>query len=59
MTVRCAELGPSQMRLLEAETLLRMPNNGGWELDDKVYVFDREIGRIVRKRNKGGVPKEG
>lgn len=55
VTVRCAELGSRKMRFLEAETLLRMRNNGGWELDDKEYEYDREIRRIVRRRRKKGV----
>lgn len=55
MSVRCEALGSRQMRFLEAETLLRMHNNGGWELDDKDYEYDREIRRIVRKRRKKGV----
>ena len=55
VTVRCEALGSVRMRFLEAETLLRMHNNGGWELDDKEYEYDREIRRIVRKRRKKGV----
>lgn len=55
VSVRCEALGSRQMRFLEAETLLRMHNNGGWELDDKDYEYDREIRRIVRKRRKKGV----
>lgn len=55
VTVRCDALGSVRMRFLEAETLLRMNNNGGWELDDKEYEYDREIRRIVRKRRKKGV----
>ena len=32
----------------QAEALLRMPENGGWELDDKNYEFTRHK-RLVRK----------
>ena len=46
------------MRFHEAETLLRMRNNGGWKLDDKGYEYDTEKRRLVRAGRPAGVRKK-
>ena len=51
-------LGRREMRFHEAETLLRMRNNGGWKLDDKGYEYDTEKRRLVRAGRPAGVRKK-
>lgn len=47
--MRCKALGlVRKFPFAQAEALLRMPENGGWELDDKGYEFTEER-RLVRK----------
>jgi len=57
--MRCEPLARREkMRFIEAETLLKMRNNGGWTLDDKDYEYDTEKRRLVRTRRPAGVRKK-
>ena len=42
----------------EAETLLRMRNNGGWTLDDEGYEYNTEKRRLVRAGRPAGVRRK-
>ena len=50
VSLTCEALGARDFEITQAETLLNMKPNGGWELNDKNYKF--ENGMIVRT-NKG------
>lgn len=50
VTLKCEALGKREFEISQAERLLNMKPNGGWELaDDKYVIKDGSIDR----RNKG------
>lgn len=46
-----------EFEVTHAERLLKMPNNGGWELpQDSNYEYNKDNG-VISKRNKGNNKK--
>lgn len=51
------DLGPQSFEINHAERLLRMPNNGGWKLNEKSeYQFNQKDG--IRYKQSTGKSKE-
>ena len=55
--LKCDAIGVESMAFAfdHAERLLKMPRNGGWELNDNNFEFDEEHGLTKRRKNKAGV----
>lgn len=52
VVLRHPKLGACKYEITHAERLLRMPNNGGWELADPNYKYDKE-NEIIERADKG------
>ena len=56
--LRHPKLGWCKLEIAHAERLLRMPNNGGWELADPNYRYNEDY-EIIERRDKGADSEAG
>lgn len=59
VALKCKDLGVTYFSLEHADKLLRMKNNGGWELADNTLKFDIENGITRNTKKDSGATQKG